>query len=136
LLLERNKHLLLKLKSTTGIWSSAILPIHLLTTDDEKKIRKAIKESKQLGEGKKRAASCKVPRAKGVIPCSSERRAIHESRIVSYARPLVAGKQSQPCDEWSACFRCFKPGTTMLQMSRVEQELLSSPQAAIDKQNI
>ena len=40
----------------------------LLASDlgDEKKIRKAVKESRQLREDKKRAVSSRVPRAKGV----------------------------------------------------------------------
>ena len=63
-----------------------------------------------MREEKKTAASSKVPKAKGVIPRASERRVILEHSNVSYATQLVAGKQSQPRDGRSVCFRCFKPG--------------------------
>jgi len=58
------------------------------------RIWKAVKESKQLREEKKRAASSKVQKAKGVIPRALERRVILERSNASYAKPLVAGKQS------------------------------------------
>lgn len=97
-------------KSTAGIQSLAILPIRLLATRmTKRRYGKAVKESKQLREEKKRAAS-KVPKAKGVIPRASERRVILERSNASYATPLVAGKQNQLRDGRSVCFRCFKPG--------------------------
>ena len=100
LLVERNKHILLAEKygwDTVACYTADPLASD---SDDEKKIRKAVKESKQLREEKKRAASSKVPKAKGVIL---------ERGNASYAMPLVAGKQSQPRDGRSVCFRCFKP---------------------------
>ena len=109
LLLERNKHILLAEKygwDTVACYTTDPLASD---SDDEKKIWKAVKESKQLREEKKRAASTKVPKAKGVIPRASERRVILERSNASYATPSVAGKQSQPCDGRSVCFRCFKP---------------------------
>ena len=110
LLVERNKHILLAEKygwDTVACYTADPLASDL---NDEKKIRKAVKESKQLREEKKRAASSKVPKAKGVIPHASDRRVILERGNASYATPLVAGKQSQPHDGRSVCFRCFKPG--------------------------
>ena len=101
LLVERNKHILLAEKygwDTVACYTANQLASG---SDDEKKIRKAVKESKQLREEKKRAASSKVPKAKGVIL---------ERGNASYATPLVAGKQSQPRDRRSVTFRCFKPG--------------------------
>lgn len=105
-------------------------------SDNEKKIWKAVKESRQLREEKKRVASSKVPKAKGVIPHSLERRVILEHSNASYATPLVARKQSQPRDGRSvvASSQDTLPGTAELPMSRMEQELLGSPQAAINKQ--
>ena len=55
-------------------------------------------------------ASSSVPKTKGVFPRASERRVILERSNASYAASLVAGKQSQPRDRRSVCFRCFKPG--------------------------
>lgn len=79
-------------------------------SDDEKTICKAFKESKQLG-GKKKTASSKVPRAKGVIPRSMERRVILKRSNSAYTTAwLVVGKQSQPHEGWSVCLGCFKPG--------------------------
>lgn len=109
LLVERNKHILLAEMygwDTVACYTADPLASD---SDDEKKIRKAVKESKQLREEKKRAAS-KVLKAKGVIPRASERRVILERSNVSYATPLVGGKQNQPHDGRSVCFRCFKPG--------------------------
>ena len=110
LLVERNKHILLAEKygwDTVACYTGDLLAND---SDDEKKIRKAVKESKQLREEKKRVASSKVLKAKGVIPRASDRRVILERGNVSYATPLVAAKQSQPRDGRSVCFRCFEPG--------------------------
>lgn len=108
LLVERNKHILLAEKYGWDTVACYIADPLASDSDDKKKIQKAIKESKQLKEEKKRVAS-KVPEAKGVIPCASERRVILKHSNVSYAMPLVAGKLSQPRDGWSVCFCCFKP---------------------------
>ena len=105
LLVERNKHILLAEKygwDTVACYTADPLASD---SDDEKKIRKAVKESKQL-----RSRAAEVPKAKGVIPHTSDRRVILERGNASYATPLVAGKQSQPRDGRSVCFRCFKPG--------------------------
>ena len=110
LLVERNKHILLAEKygwDTVACYTADPLASD---SDDEKRIRKAVKESKQLREEKKKAASSKVPKAKGVFPRASERRVILDRSNASYATPLMAGKQSQPRDGRSVCFRCFKPG--------------------------
>ncbi|CAH3103548.1 unnamed protein product, partial [Porites lobata] len=45
-------------------------------SDDEKKIRKVIKETKQLRDEKRRNSCSKVTRPKGVIPRSSDSRVI------------------------------------------------------------
>ena len=110
MLVERNKHILLAEKygwDTVACYTADPLASD---SDHEKNIRKAIKKSKHLREEKKRAASSKVPKAKRVIPRVLERRIILERSNASYTTPLVAGKQSQPHDCRSVCFRCFKPG--------------------------
>ena len=110
LLVERNKHILLAEKygwDTVACYTANPLASD---SDHEKKIRKAVKESKQLREEKKKAASSKVLKVKRVIPRASERRVILKRINASYVTPLVAGKQSQPHDGRSVCFRCFKPG--------------------------
>ena len=78
LCLERNKNILLAEKygwDTVACYIAEPLASH---SDDEKKILKAVKESKQLREEKKRSVSSKFTRPKGVIPRPSERRVILE----------------------------------------------------------
>ena len=111
LLQERNKHILLAEKygwDTVACYTAEPLASN---SDDEKKIRKAVKESKQLRDEKKKGVTCKIsrPKGSGVIPRSSERRVILE-RNTSYTMPVVAGKQGAARDSRSICFRCFKPG--------------------------
>ena len=110
LFVERNKHILLAEKYSWDTVACYTVNPFASDSDDEKNIQKAIKESKQLREEKKRVASSKVLKAKGVFPRASERRVILECSNASYPTPLVAGKQSQPREGQSACFRCFKPG--------------------------
>ena len=66
LLLERNKHICWP-KSTAGILWRVTLQSLLPDSDDEKGIRKAVKESKQLREEKKRSSTAK-PKPKGGVP--------------------------------------------------------------------
>ena len=101
LLVERNKTILLAGKygwDTVACYTAEPLASDL---DHEEK------ESKQLRGSKKRAASSKVSKAKVIIPRALERRVILECSNASYATPLVVGKQSQPRDGRSVCFRCF-----------------------------
>lgn len=108
--MERNKHILLAEKygwDTAACYTADPLASN---SDDENKIRKAIKESKQLREEKKRNSFSKVARPKGVIPRSSDRRVILDRNSPSGLSPFVAGKQNQARDGRSVCFRCFKPG--------------------------
>ena len=111
LLVESNKLILLAEKygwDTVACYTAEPLASD---SDDEKKIRKVVKESKQLREEKKKAVVSKVlrPKGSGIPSRTSERRVILE-RNASYATPLAAGKQGAPRDSWSICFRCFKPG--------------------------
>ena len=110
LLVERNNHILLAKKygwDTVACYTADPLASD---SDDEKRIRKAVKESKQLREEKKRVASSKVPKTNGVFPHAAGRRVILECSNARYTTPLVARKQSQPGDGQSVCFCCFKPG--------------------------
>ena len=63
MLKERNKHILLAEKYGWDMVACYTADPLASDLDDEKKIRKAVKESKQLREEKKRAASSKVPKA-------------------------------------------------------------------------
>ena len=98
LLLECNKHILLAEKY--GWDTVACLTAEPLATDsdDEKHIQKAVKESKQLQEEKKRSSSAK-PKPKRGVP-----RQVPERRVFTPAGklPLRDGR--------STCFRCFQPG--------------------------
>ena len=76
LLVERNKHILLAKKYGWDTVSCYTANLLARDSDDEKKIRKTIKESKQSREEKRRNSSSKVTRPKGVILWSSERRLI------------------------------------------------------------
>ena len=94
LLQERNKHILLAEKygwDTVACYTAELLASD---SDDENKIRKAVKERKQLRDEKKKAVASKIswPKGSGVIPRSTERRVILE-RNTSYTTPVVAGKQ-------------------------------------------
>ena len=92
-------------------------------SDDEKKIQKAVQESKQLTGEKKRAVFSEVPRAEGVTPCSSERQVILESsHVTGCLYVFIVSSQNT------------FPGTAMLSMSKMEQELLGSPQETIKNQ--
>ena len=67
LLLERNKHILLAEKygwDTVACYTAEPLATD---SDDEKRIQKAVKESKQLQEEKKWSSSAK-PKPKGGVP--------------------------------------------------------------------
>lgn len=92
LLVERNKHILLAEKY--GWDTVACYTADPLASDshDEKKIRKAIKESKQLRDEKRRNSSTKVTRPKGVIPRFSDRRVILDQNSTRGLSPFVAGK--------------------------------------------
>lgn len=102
-LLERNKHILLAEKygwDTVSCYTAS-------DSDDEKRIRKAIKESKQLRDEKKRSAATKSKPKGGVPRQFSERRVILERPVASTP---MAGKVQSSREGRSTCFRCFRPG--------------------------
>ena len=108
--MEWKKHILLAEKY--GWDTVACYPPDPLTSDsdDQKKIHKAIKESKQLREEKRQNSSSKVTKPKVVISHSSDTRVNLDQNSPSALSPIVAGKQNQSLDGHSLCFRCFKPG--------------------------
>lgn len=106
LLLERNKHILLAEKygwDTVACYTAEPLATD---SDDEKRIRKAVKECKQLREEKKRLSTAK-PKPKGGVPLQVPERRVFVDRSV--ATPPVAGKLPSR-DGRSTCFRGFRPG--------------------------
>ena len=74
LLLERNKHILLAKKYGWDAMACYTAEPLATDSDDEKRIRKAVKESKQLREEKKRSSGIKQKVKGGVPRQSSERR--------------------------------------------------------------
>ena len=76
-------------------------------SDDEKRIRKAIKESKQLRDEKKRSTAAKSKPKGGVPRHFSERRVILERPVASTP---VAGKFQSSRDRCSTCFAVFGQG--------------------------
>ena len=110
LLLERNKNILLAEKYCWETVASYTAEPLASDSDDEKKILKAVKESKQLREEKKRNFSSKFTRPNKVFPRPSERRVILERNNTGNVTPIVAEKQSQSRDGRSVCFPCFKAG--------------------------
>ena len=107
LLIERNKHILLAEKY--GLDTVACYTAKPLATDsdDVKRIRKAVKESKQLREEKKRSTNSAKPKSKGVVPRQAPERKVFLERSV--ATPPIAGKLPSR-DGRATCFRCFRPG--------------------------
>ncbi|KAK2556219.1 Ceramide synthase [Acropora cervicornis] len=89
LLLQRNKHILLAEKygwDTVACYTAEPLATD---SDDEKRIRKAVKECKQLRDEKKRSATAKH-KAKGGVPQQFTERRVFFDRPA--ATPPVAGK--------------------------------------------
>ena len=107
LLLKRNKHILLAEKygwDTVACYTAEPLATD---SDDKKRIRKAVKESKQLWEEKKRSATAKQ-KAKGGVPRQFTERRVFVDRPAT--TPPVAGKFPSSCEVHATCFRCFRQG--------------------------
>ena len=98
LLLERNKHILLAEKygwDTVACYTAEPLATD---SDNEKRIRKAVKESKQLRDEKKRSATTKQ---------FTERRVFVDWPATT---PPVAGKFPSSREVRATCFCCFRQG--------------------------
>ena len=107
LLLERNKHILLVEKygwDTVACYTAEPLATD---SDNEKRIRKAVKESKQLRDEKKRSATAKQ-KAKGGVPRQFTQRRVFVNRPAT--TPPAAGKFPSSRDVRATCFRCFRQG--------------------------
>ncbi|KAK2556560.1 hypothetical protein P5673_021473, partial [Acropora cervicornis] len=107
LLLQRNKHILLAEKygwDTVACYTAEPLATD---SDDEKRIRKAVKECKQLRDEKKRSATAKH-KAKGGVPRQFTERRVFFDRPA--ATPPVAGKFHSSREVRATCFRCFRQG--------------------------
>ena len=105
LLTERNKHILLAEKygwDTVACYTAEPLATD---SDEEKRIRKAVKESKQMRDEKKRSATAKQ-KAKGGVPRQFTERRVFVDRPAT--TPPVAGKF--PSSREVRCFRCFRQG--------------------------
>jgi len=107
LLLERNKHILLAEKygwDTVACYTAEPLATD---SDDEKRICKAVKESKQLRDEKKRSATAKQ-KAKGGVPRQFTERRVFVDRPAT--TPPAAGKFPSSREVRATCFRCFRQG--------------------------
>ena len=107
LLLERNKHILLAEKygwDTVACYTAEPLATD---SDDEKRIRKAVKESKQLQDEKKRSATAKQNAKRGVPRQFPEWRMFDNWPATT---PPVAGKFPSSREVGATCFCCFRQG--------------------------
>ena len=107
LLLERNKHILLAEKY--GWDTMACYTVEPLATDSDnkKRIPKAVKESKQLRDEKKRSATVKQ-KAKGGVPRQfAERRVFVDQPATT---PPVVGKFPSSREVRYTCCRCYRQG--------------------------
>ena len=107
LLLERNKHILLAEKY--GWDTAACYTAEPMATDsdDKKRIPKAVKESKQLRDEKKRSATVKQ-KVKGGVPRQfAERRVFVDQPATT---PPVVGKFPSSREERATCFCRFQQG--------------------------
>ena len=107
LLLKRNKHILLAKKygwDTVACYTAEPLATD---SDEEKQIRKAVKESKQLRDEKKTSATAKQNAKRGVPWHFTERRVLVDRPATT---PPVAGKFPPSRELHATCFRCFRKG--------------------------
>ena len=107
LLLEHNKHILLAEKYGWDTMACYTAEPLATDSDDKKRIRKAVKESKQLRDEKKRSATAKQ-KAKGGVP-----RQFPKWRVFvdwPATTPPVAGKFLSSHEVRATCFRCFQQG--------------------------
>ena len=108
LLVERNKHICLTDKY--GWDTVERYTAEPLASDygDEKRIKKAIKESKQLREEKRKSAAAKWKAEKSVQSDERSRHVVQEKPRTQFS----AGKSSSNLsrDSQQVCFRCFRSG--------------------------
>ena len=112
LLSERNKHILLAEKFGWDAVECYTAEPLAADADDEKWIRKAVKESKQLREEKKKKTK---PSYKGrrlyMGPSSlNEQKHVTERSTYASSPGFVAGKLNMARTASQICFRCSRPG--------------------------
>ena len=112
LLSERNKHILLAEKfgwDTVDCYTAEPLAAD---ADDEKRIRKAVKESKQLREEKKKKMKPSYKGRRLYTGPSSSNEQKHAAERSSYASSpgFVTGKGNMARTTSQICFRCSRPG--------------------------
>lgn len=110
LLTERNKHI--RLADKYGWDTVECYTAEPLASDsgDEKRIKKAVKESKQFREDKKKSTAAKWKLKK--FPQRDERSRWAMGRIEKSSSHFSAGKSfnNPPRDSHQVCFRCFRSG--------------------------
>ena len=101
LLSERNKHILLAEKFGWDAVECYTAESLAADADDEKRIRKAVKESKQLREGRRLYT--------GPSSLNEQKHATERSTYAS-SPGLVTGKVNMARTASQICFRCSRPG--------------------------
>lgn len=108
LLAERNKHICLADKygwDTVECYTAEPLASD---SGDEKRIKKAIKESKQLREEKRKSAAAKWKAKKSVQQDERSRRVVQEKPRSQFSAGKSPSNLSR--DSQQLCFRCFRSG--------------------------
>ena len=108
LLVERNKHICLTDKYGWDTVECYMAELLASDSGDEKRIKKAIKESKQLREEKRKTAAAMWKAKKSGLQGERSRRVVLEK----YRSQFSAGKSSSNLsrDSQQVCFRCFRSG--------------------------
>ena len=108
LLVERNKHICLADKY--GWETVECYTAELLASDsgDEKRIKKAIKESKQLREEKRKSAAAKWIAKKSVQQDKRSRRVVQQKPRSQFSAGKSPSNLSR--DSQQLCFHCFRSG--------------------------
>ena len=108
LLVERNKHICLADKygwDTVKCYTAE----HLASdSGDEKRIKKATKESKQLREAKRKSAAAKWKTKKSAQQDKRSRRVVQEKPQSQFSEGKSTSYLSH--DSQQVCFRCFRSG--------------------------
>ena len=113
LLSERNKHILLAEKFGWDVVECYTAEPLAKDADDEKRIKKAVKESKQLREEKKKKAlttsKARRPYSWSSSGPAEPKRGVEKSQYQA-THGFLAGKSSLTRNPSLTCFRCLRPG--------------------------
>ena len=108
LLVERNKHICLADKYGWDTVECNTAEPLASDSDDEKRIKKAIKESKQLRKEKRKSAAAKWKAKKSVQQDERSRRVVQEKPRSQFSAGKSPSNLSR--DSQQLCFRCFRSG--------------------------